>query len=476
MVKKKNLIFLFLIAFAATCLFSDWKAKAKDHLVKITFYEDLITYLEANFYRIPAKEKGAASLILAFLNKQFEKSNDVSFWLKRYFKDFSDQDDDLGFLSPECERVRAHILNFREECKKKFPVILIDYDKSRVKYSKDQVYITLAYESSIPCGYEIYSDTPYPLAQGQLARGINEERVQIKNDFKNKGEILVSLLVKNEGYINKENLRFKYPQRKYIYRNALSALSLSLVNVLLINKAYKSDSASPTAKANLDSWQRILTFSAAGLISKSLVDLYKKNRPVKIEKDAGKLYIGFSLSPYSSHGYYAYKQGLKESALREGSHFSEIDFSLSALYKESYEFNLFYRRFDADNVFIEGGLWSTKKSLLGVSLAKVLSVSDANHKLSIDFSGGPFAAAIFGSDFTFIEGQKDDNVVSSARKVSYGLYTALKLRLNFMKEHRLPILTIGIKYFYPFNGFEYIADPSATYRLRRTFLFAGVYF
>ena len=185
----------------------------------------------------------------------------------------------------------------------------------------------------------------------------------------------------------------------------------------------------------------------------------------------------------STHDYYLYFQDLRETAEKPGTAFTENDFFVSFLFKKNTELNIFARKFKAENTFIEGGIWNTSKYLIGISIGKALTlklgIPDGNYSeyaFPIDFSVGPYLIGSIKNQYTFVSGIRNDDVITDSVRFSYGIYTIIRLRLQFlMDKYKFPMITFGFKYFIPFNNFEFGIDANASYRLKSKMLFIGIY-
>ncbi|MGD2086894.1 MAG: hypothetical protein PVH61_11995 [Candidatus Aminicenantes bacterium] len=194
--------------------------------------------------------------------------------------------------------------------------------------------------------------------------------------------------------------------------------------------------------------------------------------------------IGIFGTLSSKHDYFVYFQEGKETAEKPGTDFKEKDLFVSILFKRNTELNVFVRKFKAENTFIEGGTWNTSKYLVGFSIGKALTlklgIPDGHYSFyafPIDFSVGPYLIGSLKNQYTYVSGSKNDNVITDNIRFSYGIYTTIRLRLEFLREkYKFPMVTVGVKYFIPFNNFEYSIDPNASYRLQRKMFFIGVYF
>ena len=193
-----------------------------------------------------------------------------------------------------------------------------------------------------------------------------------------------------------------------------------------------------------------------------------------------KTLYGIFVTPSSTHDYYVYFQDRRETAEKPGTAFTEHDFFVSFLFKKNTELNVFARKFKAENTFIEGGIWNTSKYLIGISIGKALTLKleiPYGYKFPVDFSVGPYIMSNLKNQYTFVSGRKNNDVITDRIRFSYGIYTIIRLRLEFlMEKYKFPMVTVGVKYFIPFNNFEYCIDPNASYRLQRKMFFIGFYF
>lgn len=200
------------------------------------------------------------------------------------------------------------------------------------------------------------------------------------------------------------------------------------------------------------------------------------------ERRKKKLHIGFFANLTTQHDHYVYIQGLKWGKEGPDTVFKESYYNLSLFRDNSLEFDLFYRKFGAESVFIAGGFWDTEKVILGGSLGKVLTaeikIPSISVSLPIDFSGGPYVTFAFKNKYDFISGNKDLNVLDQKDPIiGFGIYTNIRLRIKFSKSKKYPSLTAGIKYFIPFNDFEYNPEKeTVSYRLERKFIYLGISF
>ena len=177
----------------------------------------------------------------------------------------------------------------------------------------------------------------------------------------------------------------------------------------------------------------------------------------------------------STHDYYVYFKDHRETAEKPGTAFTENDFFLSFLFKKNTELNVFARKFKAENAFIEGGIWNTSKYLVGISIGKALTLKlgiPDGYTFPIDFSVGPYIMGSLKNQYTFVSGRKNNDVITDHIRFSYGIYTIVRLRLEFIKKFQV---TLGLKYIIPFNNFEYSIDPNTAYRLQRKMFFIGFY-
>ena len=453
MIKRRILIFLFSCVMLSSLLCADWQEIVKRHLGDFMVFDKLSAELAGRFEAVPAAEKGAAALILAYSFQQMQaeravvpalgdvysksagaESKQVSYWLERFFEEFAAQDRDLGFLLPDRQAVRDDILKFKAACEREFPLLGIE---AQVQDLGVFFKLTLHIESSAACGYEIFGPGSALLLSGVLEKGINKRIVQVGKRSGKEQEDFIKLVVYNR-YINEEKFIFEYPGA------AVEATVPAAPQPRSQKKNIKKNAKSNESKA------------------------YKP-----------KTRFGLLLSAFPRFRYYVYRQGLREKVETAGTHFSESEFFFSMLLKKSYEIGLFYRRFRAEDVSIAGGLWSTKKSYAGISLGKVFTLSGPGRRFLVDISGGPYAAGIFDRDYVFVSGQRDDRVAGGGSDLSYGVYMMVRLRLAFLRKTRrpeFPVIALGFRYYYPFNDFEYSAEPGAVYRLHRQSFFIGFYF
>jgi hypothetical protein len=193
-------------------------------------------------------------------------------------------------------------------------------------------------------------------------------------------------------------------------------------------------------------------------------------------------YFGFFANLSFQHNYYVYTNGQKWGKEGPDTDFKESVFNLSVFSDNGTEIDVFYRKFEAKSVFIAGGLWDTKKIIMGTSVGKVLTaeikIPSIKVSLPIDFSGGPYLTFGLKSKYDFICGNEDLNV--SNRKdpiIGFGIYTNIRLRIKFSQSKKYPSLTAGFKYFIPFNDFEYNPEKeTVSYRLERRFFYIGISF
>ncbi len=524
-----SLLFLtvMLITFVPHLVYAnDWQETVKRHLGTFMIFDRLVVELRAQFDSIEQKEKGAAALIMAYsydqLNKQravtpppdfagyFSKSQalknrDVSHWLKRYVQEFGGKDNKLLFLSPDREDIRLNILRFATESKKFFPSILLE---GKISGLENFLKIKLRIRTSAACGFEIYGQGGRLLDEGVLKRGSNERIIQLLREGKD-GKILYPVgkarflrVVVFNRYVNEKKFTFTVPvvpgtpvesqlapgkelklagkekrlekerpahyrlKRKWALPNLATGFSLFLLNSLVINHSYNSDSVHPYTKADLDVTRKVLETISFGLIAKSLAHLMGGPGESPAAK---RTHFGLFYKIYGEHSYDLYREGLRESKLP--GNFSESDISAAVLFPRGYEIEVFSRRLEAADVMVAGGKWTVNSSLIGVNVGKVFTLVDRNRRLLFDFSGGPFFARIFNRDYTYLDLVQDDMVTTHGNKISYGLYSKIQLRFDIFKKKkllhaRLPVLTVGLKYFFPFNNFEFHRSIDKTFRLK----------
>lgn len=202
-------------------------------------------------------------------------------------------------------------------------------------------------------------------------------------------------------------------------------------------------------------------------------------------------HLGFSVSFNPKHEYHVYfSDGRgKQTGMRDATAFSEFDINASYLFKKNLEFNAFARKLRVENVFIEGGLWNMKKFMLGFSGGIRHSIElhyrvkkekkEDRYEFPLDFSAGFYLMGNFSdTQYGFVSGTMNKNVNKKGVRIGLGLYVSVQLRLKFMMD-KLGLFfypAVGFKYFAPFNDFEYSIDSNASYRLRRQFFYAGIYF
>jgi len=198
------------------------------------------------------------------------------------------------------------------------------------------------------------------------------------------------------------------------------------------------------------------------------------------EKREKKLHIGFFVNLSVQHSHNVYTDGLKWGREGPDTSFKESYYNVSWFRDNRVEFDLFYRKFEANSMFIADGFWDTEKIILGASLGKVLTteikIPSINISIPIDFAGGPYVALSLKNKYHFISGIEDLNVIDHKDPIlGYGIYTSVKFRLNFSQKKRRPMLNVGFKYFIPFNDFEYNPEKEAvSYRLERKFFYIGI--
>lgn len=505
--KKIPALFLFLV-FSTVLLPADWHEVVKRHLGTFLVYDRLVIELSARFEEIEKEEKGAAALILAYSFEQIKKKSvvsplirnfydksaalarkEVSTWLKKYFEEFRGRDDGLLFLSPDREAVRNDILLFRNSARDEFPLIEAAAD---ILDLESFVKIKLRIDASAACGYEIYDKDSALLVEGILKKGINKRIVQVKKKAAGRKKTFIRLLVFNR-YINEQKIAFGFPGTPaavakkrppknsgwHMFANLPAGASFFLLNTLLVDRQYGSDTVQPGRKAVLGGSGKVLEGLSFALIAKGLIDLCKRKGYCENGAFKKKPCFGFFWSPLSRHDYYVYRQGQREPAARQDTSYFEQELTFSMLLKQGIEMSVFYRKFRADNISIAGGLWSTSRSLTGITLGKAVTLSDPGYQFPLDFFGGAFAARNYSQQYTFLGLKRDERVVSEYKKLTYGLYTGGQLRLNILrkiKRPEMPVITIGFKYFFPFNNFEYGDGPGAVYRLHKKFFYIGFYF
>jgi hypothetical protein len=203
----------------------------------------------------------------------------------------------------------------------------------------------------------------------------------------------------------------------------------------------------------------------------------------QMEKE-GKKFTYFSLftSVSVQHNYFVYTDGQKWGKERTDTDFKENFYNLSVFKDNGTELDLFYRNFEAKSVFIAGGFWDTKKAILGMSIGKVLTaeikIPLISVSLPIDFSGGPYVTFGIDNKYDFVSGNKDMKVSDQEDPIiGFGIYTNIRLRIKFSQNRKYPSLTAGLKYFIPFNDFEYNPEKeNVSYRLERKFFYIGISF
>lgn len=193
-------------------------------------------------------------------------------------------------------------------------------------------------------------------------------------------------------------------------------------------------------------------------------------------------YFGLLTSVSVQHNHFVYTDGQKWGKEGLDTDFMESLFNLSVFKDNGTELDLFYRKFEAKNVFIAGGFWDTEKVIIGMSIGKVLTaeikIPSISVSLPIDFSGGPYVTFGIENKYDFISGNKDLNVSDQENPIiGFGIYTNIRLRIKFSQSKKYPMLTAGFKYFIPFNDFEYNPEKKAvSYRLERKFFYIGISF
>lgn len=191
---------------------------------------------------------------------------------------------------------------------------------------------------------------------------------------------------------------------------------------------------------------------------------------------------GFIVTIKGNHQYYVYnRDGSKESALRDETDISEINFSFSILFEKKsissnivcYEVEAFWRKLKANSIFFEGGLWNVEKNLIGLSGGILFPLYIKQESFILDISCGGFLIKNLRDKFHFVSGNKYPDVEDLWAMGSIGFYA--NARLRFLKY-----FTVGYKYSLPFNNIaDHLkdgGDHDTEFRLRRGFLYIGVYF
>ena len=192
-------------------------------------------------------------------------------------------------------------------------------------------------------------------------------------------------------------------------------------------------------------------------------------------------YYSFFTNLSAQHNYYVYEGDIKWIKV-PATNFKEQFYGLSLFSDNGVELDLFYRKFEAKSVFIAGGLWDTEKSIIGISMGKILTaeikIPTINVSLPIDFSGGPYATFAFKNEYNFISGHEDLKVSEQKEPIiGFGVYTNIRFRIKFSQEKKYPSIVAGFKYFIPFNDFEYNPEQeTVSYRLERKFFYIGIGF
>jgi hypothetical protein len=147
------------------------------------------------------------------------------------------------------------------------------------------------------------------------------------------------------------------------------------------------------------------------------------------------------------------------------------------------EFLFFGNIIKGENIAIEGGIWNTKKSTMGMGFGKVLTLPLSLPKMDIefclDFSAGPFAYLFLSNEYTHVSGPRTHEVedASILKHVQYGLYSIIRLRLVHFKNYlNAMAVNLGFHFFMPFSEHEFSSDPKARYHLFKTFVFVGISF
>lgn len=201
----------------------------------------------------------------------------------------------------------------------------------------------------------------------------------------------------------------------------------------------------------------------------------------KSEKKINKTHTGFCLTISQKPEFWVYTIDSKWRREEPNTKIDESDYFFSVFDENNIEFNLYYRKFQAQNIYIEGGNWNIEHQIVGTNIGKVITlklrIPGIDLSLPIDFSGGGYVQMSFNNKYTFVNGNQNENVISNEARFGYGVYAAIKFRLEFIKEKLgFPVLGIGYKFFLPFNNFDYNRDTTASYRLTSNSLFLGIYF
>jgi hypothetical protein len=156
---------------------------------------------------------------------------------------------------------------------------------------------------------------------------------------------------------------------------------------------------------------------------------------------------------------------------------------ISSFQPNRQEFLVFGNIIKGKNVPIENGIWETKKTTLGMGFGKVLtipvSLARVGLDFSLDFSAGPFLYLFLSNHYTFVSGKykKEVETASILKRVQYGLYSTVRLRLTRYKKYFNAVdFSLGIHFFMPFSNHEFNDDAKARYHLFKTFAFAGISF
>ncbi len=163
--------------------------------------------------------------------------------------------------------------------------------------------------------------------------------------------------------------------------------------------------------------------------------------------------------------------------------YSDTLLVLSSFQPHRQEFLVFGNIVKGEGVWIENGLWDTKKNTLGMGIGKVLTVPfrlpRAGLDLSLDFSAGPFVYFFLSNHYTHVGGvyKKEVETASFLHRVQYGLYATVRLRLERFRKHLEGLdVSLGLHFFMPFSNYEFNDDPKARYHLFKSFLLAGISF
>ncbi|MBN2346181.1 MAG: hypothetical protein JXO51_07295 [Candidatus Aminicenantes bacterium] len=163
--------------------------------------------------------------------------------------------------------------------------------------------------------------------------------------------------------------------------------------------------------------------------------------------------------------------------------FADTLLVLSSFQPNRQEFIVFGNIIRGRGVPIENGLWDTRKVSLGMGAGKVLSIpvslAEPGLAFALDFSAGPYFYIFLSNHYTHLEGEykKEVEAANILKRVQYGLYSCVRLRLNRYKEYlRALDVSLGLHFFLPFSNHEFNDDPKARCHLFKAFFFAGISF